>query len=112
MKYDVSTIDEYLEVIPSERKEILLKLISIVNEYFPNINGDIEYGMPTFNPVCAMASQKHYISLYIYRVDLLDKYRNELGKLKVGKSCIRFKKSEECPENTVRKIFKELKLNA
>ena len=36
MKYDVSTIEEYLDVIPADRKEIVLKLISIVNEYFPN----------------------------------------------------------------------------
>ena len=36
MKYDVSTIEEYLDPIPADRKEIVLKLISIVNEYFPN----------------------------------------------------------------------------
>ncbi len=30
MKYNVTTIEEYLQVIPFERKEIFLKLMSIV----------------------------------------------------------------------------------
>ncbi|NQU85384.1 MAG: DUF1801 domain-containing protein [Mariniphaga sp.] len=94
MKYNVSTIEQYLEVIPANRKEILKRLINLVNEYFPDIKGDMEYNMPTFNPVCALASQKHYVSVYIHRLDLVEKYRNELGKLKVGKSCIRFRKLE------------------
>lgn len=109
MKYEVSTIDEYLDVIPFDRKEIILKLIVLVKEYFPEIIGDMEYNMPTFEPKCAIASQKHYISLYIYQFDLINKYRADLGKLKVGKSCIRFKKIEQLPEATIRNIFSEIK---
>ena len=110
MKYDVNTIDEYLEAIPNNRKELVNKIISLVKEFFPDIKGNMEYNMPTFNPVCAIASQKHHISLYIYRIDLVEKYRNDLGKLKVGKSCIRFRKQQELPEKTIRKIFKEINL--
>jgi len=109
MKYDVSTIDEYLDVIPFERNEIVLKLIAITKEYFPELEGNIQYNMPTFEPVCSIASQKHHISCYIHRVDLVEKYRNELGKLKVGKSCIRFKKMEQLPETTIRKILEDIK---
>lgn len=109
MKYDVSTVKEYLNVIPNERKEILLKIFSLIKEYFPEIKGNFEFNMPTFQPVCAVASQKHHISLYIHRVDLVKKHRKELGKLKVGKSCIRFNKLEDLPENIIRKIFEEIK---
>ena len=109
MRYDVSAIEDYLEVLPSDRKEIVLKLIGLVKEYFPEITGDMQYDMPTFNPVCAVASQKHYVSLYIYRIDLVKKYRKELGNLKVGKSCIRFKKMEQLPEPVIRTIFSEIK---
>ena len=109
MKYDVSTIEEYLDAIPHERREIVVKLISLLQEYFPEIEGNMQYNMPTFEPVCAIASQKHHISFYIHRVDLVEKYRDELGKLKVGKSCIRFNKMEKLPETTLRKILNEIK---
>jgi uncharacterized protein YdhG (YjbR/CyaY superfamily) len=69
----------------------------------------MEYKMPSFNQVCALASQKHYISFYVFNHAVLDKYRNDLGKLKVGKSCIRFKNKQEMPEKTIRKILKEIK---
>ncbi len=109
MNYNVDTINDYLEVIPVGRKEILLKLISIVKEYFPEIDGTMEYKMPSFNPVCAMASQKHYISLYIHHTDLVEKHREELGNLKVGKSCIRFKTMAQMPEKSIRSILYEIK---
>lgn len=109
MKYDATTIEEYIEAIPFERREIVIRLISLVKEFYPDIEGNMEYNMPSFEPVCAIASQKHHISLYIHRVDLVDKYRDELGKLKVGKSCIRFKKMEQMPEKVIKKIFLEIK---
>jgi len=110
MNYNVSTIDEYLDVIPSDRKQIMIKLIQLVKEYFPKIEGNMEYNMPSFEPVCAIASQKHHISLYIHRIDLVEKFRAELGNLKVGKSCIRFKKQEQIPDEIIRKIFQEIKI--
>lgn len=108
MKYNVNTIDEYLSVIPTDRKAIIEKIISMVKEYFPDTKGTMEYDMPTYSPICAVASQKHHISLYINRVDLIEKYRKELGSLKVGKSCIRFRKLEQMPESVIRKIFNEI----
>lgn len=108
MKYNVSTIEEYLEVIPLDRKEIVTDLIALTKEYFPDIEGNMEYNMPTFNPVCAIASQKHHISLYIHRIDLMEKYRKELGNLKLGKSCIRFRNKIQLPEKTIRRIFEEI----
>lgn len=109
MKYDVATIDEYIEAIPPDRKEIVLKLISIIKEYFPEIIGNMEYNIPSYIPVCAIASQKHYVSFYVYRNHLVEKYRKELGNLMVGKSCIRFKKMEQMPETTIRKILTDTK---
>jgi hypothetical protein len=49
MKYDLKTIEKYLEVIPLERKEIMLDLIALVKKYFHDIKGNMEYNMPTFN---------------------------------------------------------------
>ena len=83
--------------------------MDLTHEYFPGLQGNMKYNMPTFDPVCAMASQKNYVSLYIHQTDLVEKYKSELNKLKVGKSCIRFKKMDELPFETIRKIFMEIK---
>jgi len=72
MKYNVSAIQEYLEIIPAERKVIIQKLIDIVHEYFPALNGNMKYNLPTFEPVCSVASQKNHISVYIHRIDLVE----------------------------------------
>ena len=78
MKYKVSTIESYLQAIPEERKIILEKIIQLVKEYFPEIEESMKYDMPTFGHICSVASQKHYVSLYIHYTKLIDKYRNEL----------------------------------
>ena len=110
MKYEVLTIAEYVNEIPRERKQIITRIIALIRNYFPNVKSSMKYNMPTFNGVCSVASQKHYISIYIHQTDVLEKYRNELGNLNVGKSCIRFKNDEDFPEFTLEKIFREIKL--
>jgi len=65
--------------------------------------------MPTYeleDVVCAVASQKHYMSLYMDTF-LVEKYRSTLGNLDIGKSCIRFKRINDLPLNIVKKILVE-----
>jgi hypothetical protein len=69
-------------------------------------------------PVVALASQKNYVSLYVYAIDpddkaryLAEKYESKLGKVSIGKSCIRFKKLEDLNLETVEKIIKEAAQN-
>ena len=61
-------------------------------------------------PVIALASQKNYMSLYVCALDgkqyLAEKYKKELGKVSVGKSCIRFKKLEDLNLKTLEKVIK------
>lgn len=74
-------------------------------------------------PVVSLASQKNYISIYVCSVDngeyVAEKHKqslqssakpaglkDELGKVSVGKSCIRFKKVEDVNLKTLEKIIK------
>lgn len=61
-------------------------------------------------PVIALASQKNYISIYVCAVDkgeyIAEKHKKELGKVSVGKSCIRFKKVEDLNLKTLEKVIK------
>jgi hypothetical protein len=50
------------------------------------------------------------MSLYICSIDngkyLAEKYKNELGKVSVGKSCVRFKKIDDLNLQTLKKVIK------
>ena len=48
-----------------------------------------------------MSSQKHYMSLYM-DTELVEKHRQALAHLNLGKSCIRFKKLEDLLMDVVR----------
>ncbi len=61
-------------------------------------------------PVVALANQKNYISLYVCALDdgeyLAEKYQDELGKVSIGRSCIRFKKIDDINVDGFKKILK------
>jgi hypothetical protein len=61
-------------------------------------------------PVIAVANQKNYVSLYVTAVEngeyVAEKYKATLGKVSVGKSCIRFKKFEDLNLGGLNKLIK------
>ena len=63
-------------------------------------------------PVVALANQKNYMSLYICATAdgkyIPEANADRLGKVSVGKSCIRFKKLEDLNLETVRNILASL----
>lgn len=63
-------------------------------------------------PVVALANQKNYMSLYICATAngkyIPEANAGRLGKVSVGKSCIRFKKLEDLDLDTVKEILSEL----
>jgi uncharacterized protein YdhG (YjbR/CyaY superfamily) len=129
MKYEVRTVDEYLNVIPEERKEAFSRLRLVINESLPEgFKETMSYGMPSFSvphsiypagyhckpeeplPFMSIASQKHFIGLYHMGIyawpDLLEWFKNEWaklgsGKLDMGKSCIRLKQMDKIPYNLI-----------
>ena len=103
-------VDAYLEGLEPDRRAALTKVRSAIFEIVPDAVETMKYRMPTYEresgPLCAFASQKHYMSLYM-DVGLVEKHRAELSGLDVGKSCIRFRRLEQLPLETVRTILGE-----
>ena len=102
-------VDAYLDHLEPERRRALEALREIIRESAPEADENMKYRMPTYGEdpiVCAMASQKHYMSLYL-DTELVEKYRSELDHLNLGKSCVRFRKLEDVPLDVIRRILKE-----
>lgn len=118
------TVEEYLAAVPSERNEAIQFLHKFIQEVAPSLKPHFAYNMLGYGsfkyknykkemldwPVVSLANQKNYISLYICAVQngeyLAEKNKAELGKVSVGKSCIRFKKLEDLNLKGLEKVIK------
>jgi uncharacterized protein YdhG (YjbR/CyaY superfamily) len=108
-------VDAYLAGLAPDRREALSNLRQIILDAAPGAKETMRYRMPTYEygdgVLCSLASQKHYMSLYM-DTGLVEQHRGELGGLSVGKSCIRFRQLEDLPLETVRVILRETLANA
>jgi len=109
----IRTPTEYLASLPDDRRAALKRLHAAIRKAAPSLKPRIVYGMIGYGsyhytyasgregdwPVVALASQKQYISLYVCEPCEdgypAEKNKARLGKVSVGKSCIRFKKLED-----------------
>ena len=106
----MAEVDAYLQELTPERRAALETLREMVFEVVPEVVETLKYRMPTYEHggemLCAFASQKRYMSLYMDTA-LVEKYRNRLEGLNIGKSCIRFTRLEALPLDLVRLMLKE-----
>ncbi len=117
------TVAEYLAAVPEERQELVQALHALIQQTVPDLKPYFAYNMigygafpyitpkkePSTWPIIALANQKQYVSVYVCAVDhktyLAKKYAKELGKVSVGKSCIRIKKWQDVHLPTLRKVL-------
>ena len=130
------TIKEYIDKIPSERKEAFNNLREVILENLPKgfeecINyGMIGYVVPHSTypagyhcspelplPFIGFANQKNFIALYHMGIygdsNLMNWFTSEYPKhanykLDIGKSCIRFKKMDDIPFNLIGELLTKM----
>ncbi len=118
------TMKEYFQALPPDRREAMEFLDAFIRKTAPKLKPYFSYNMPGYGafpyrnykneqiewPVIALASQKNYISLYVCAVEkgkyIAEMYKKDLGKVSVGKSCIRFKKISDLDLDTLKKVLK------
>ena len=136
MKIKPKDIEEYIQNIPEERKEVFTKLMDVIRTNIPEgFSEELGYGMPAWVvphslypkgyhcstelplPFVSIASQKNFIALYhmgIYATpELLHWFVGEypkhcLRKLDMGKSCIRFKNIDDIPFELIGELMQKM----
>jgi uncharacterized protein YdhG (YjbR/CyaY superfamily) len=108
MQSQATNIDEYLDELPSERRAALSEIRALIHRVAPNIVEAMQYGLPAFGDLCAFASQKNYLSLYVCESELLNAHLATLGKVKCGKGCIRFKQLADLNLGAVESLLSEI----
>ena len=118
-----TSVKEYFEMMPAERSEVFEFLHKFIQQSAPTLNPHFANNMVGYGsfkcknykkesidwPIIGLASHKNYISVYICSVDkegyLAEKYKDELGNVSVGKSCIRIKKLADLDFKTFKKVL-------
>lgn len=108
MTSKAATINEYLEELPPDRRAALGQLRSLIHRIAPNTVETMKYGLPSFGELCALASQKNYMSLYVCEGDIVKAHLAQLGKVSCGKGCIRFTRIENLNLSAVESILKDI----
>lgn len=122
---DAKTAEEYIAAQPEDRQTILNKVHQTILKAIPEQKPVIMYGMIGYGTYpyksksgkqgewsyVLLANQKQYVSLYICGVDngtyIAEKNKDRLGKVSVGKSCVRFKKIEDIDLDMVSELAKQ-----
>lgn len=115
--------DSYLAALTPERKDIILFIDQFIRQTAPQLKPYFAYNMLGYGafsyknykketiqwPIISLASQKNYISLYVCALDqgeyVAEKYKKSLGKVNVGKSCIRFHKTSDLNLPVLKKVI-------
>lgn len=136
MTSKVTTINQYLEALPEDRKDIITKIYTTIKKNLPKgFEACISYGMIGFVvpkstypngyhcdpklplPFINIASQKNHIAIYhmgLYSDTNLTKWFEEewlnhgFKKADLGKSCLRFKKAADVPLKLIEELVTKM----
>lgn len=125
MQIQASSLEDYLEQIPEDRREAFKTLYTTIKANLPKgFSEGFSYGMMGWSvpldrypagyhctpgsplPFLGLASQKNFVALYHMGMyadpQLLEWFQTEFPKhakrkLDMGKSCVRFKKMDDIP---------------
>lgn len=133
---EIDTVEDYLAILPEERREVLQKIRVVIRENLPgSFEEKIQYKMISYvvpkecypqgyhcNPedelsFMTIGWQKHHLAIYsnaIYLFDdvrewFLSEYPNYMiSKPDIGKSCIRFKNIKKIPFELIARLCRRV----
>ncbi|AUC82691.1 DUF1801 domain-containing protein [Lacinutrix sp. Bg11-31] len=136
MTSKAKTPEDYIAQLPEDRKEAITKLNNLIIKHMPKgLEAGMSYGMLAYYvpksiypngyhckpfpplPFINVASQKNFIALYhsgMYaKKELHDWFVTEYPKhckykLDMGKSCIRFKKTDDIPYSLIEELLSKM----
>lgn len=136
MQIEAGSVEDYLNKIPEDRREHMMKLRKVIVDNIPEgFNEGISYGMIGYVvphsvypngyhcdpnlplPFLSIASQKNFIGFYhmgiyadkeLYDWFVGEYYKHSQYKLDMGKSCIRFKRMDDIPYDLLGELVRKM----
>ncbi len=111
MQSKAATVNDYLKEVPPERLKALKQIRELCLKELKGYKETMRYGGPCYEKnniaEAGFVSQKHFIGLYILKTDVMEKYRDQLKGISVGKGCIRYSKPGKIDFSVVQKLLAE-----
>ncbi|MBL7000452.1 MAG: DUF1801 domain-containing protein [Gammaproteobacteria bacterium] len=104
-----SAVADYFCGLSEQRRQIVLQLHQLIVQLYPDVDVNMAYKMPTYKAHggwVALASQKHYVSLYTCTAQHIAGFKLEYPSIKTGKACINFKPHDPLPLEALQKVIK------
>ena len=132
MKSDAATVEEYLDSLPPDRREVVSTLRDVINAHLPEgYIEQMEWGMVTWvvpledypdtynkRPLSyiSLASQKSHLAVYLMGLYtggpeeswFRQQYAERGMKLDMGKSCVRFTALDEVPLDVLGEVVAKI----
>lgn len=103
------TVDEYLERVPDNMRDMLEKLRQTIRKAAPKAEEVISYQIPTYKylgPLVHFAAFKDHCSLVVINKGILKTFEKELQLYKTTGTTIHFTADKPLPASLVQKIVK------
>lgn len=94
MTSNADSVDEYIDEVPSNRQDTLLKIRKLCLKHLPDHTEDMAYKMPSYKREgqvqVAFASQKQHMCVYFLIHSVMLNKPERLNGINHGKGCLRF----------------------
>lgn len=119
------TVAGYIDSVPKERRNSIIFLHKFIQGVSSKFKPYFAYNMLGYGkfkyvnykkdiidwPIIALANQKNYFSIYVCAMEsgkyIAESNKSKLGKVSVGRSCIRFKRLEDLNLPELKKVLQK-----
>jgi uncharacterized protein YdhG (YjbR/CyaY superfamily) len=102
-------VADYFGALSEQRQQIVVALHALIVQLYPDAEVDMSYTMPTYKAHggwVALASQKHYVSLYTCAAHHIAEFKQQYPSIKTGKACINLKVIDPLPLEALKKVIR------
>jgi len=107
----MNQVDKYIATIEGKKREWVSELVCFMRDAYPDIPEIFDNKMPTYQGdgfYIAFAAQKNYFSFYTNDMRVLSLIKELSPTTMLGKSCAKFKYSEQATVEILTDVIKEI----
>lgn len=107
MQRDSSSPEAYRNAVTGEQSDIIEAIRTQILMVAPDTEEIIEHGMLGYPGLANLGAQKHHVSLYVMP-EVLARHQEAFKNVDCGKSCIRFRRSDQVDSVALRSLFEDV----
>lgn len=108
---DVTSVDEYVDLLSNPQKDVAVRLRGIVRTHFPQLREDVKWHVPVYSigttPIVSIEGFKAHVNLKFFKGAELDDRAGLLEGTGKGVRHVKFRSTEDVDEGKIRDLIDE-----